>query len=717
MFDHSVGPSSAAPSVRLSESKLAPEARAGDVVFAGAEVTVAGCVTVSAASNHIKRVVAPAMFVGQCNVEHELVLAETDRLTTAGLTDNNFAVGGVSDSKVSGVFPVDLGGTGASSFAGLGILTGTGVGTPLAPTTDLVVDPATLTLAITDGGIRFVDPTDPAINFVLTMANGTPSVSSADGGLSNSNVALARGGVAPSVASLTVTASTDSNADLAYTVRDDDGDQRSLHVAWYDKASDRPRDPEEIASGAGAISNISLDIAGAPTGTVLLGSLAPISEYVVRCFADDTRGNVSLPKHLDFRTTEFGAPKIALVSALAVGSAGISFSASNEPDTSRLVAYAGAFLVANARTAADLYSELVSAGFGGLFVANVPANTDSNVSVLVDHYRDANDLATAPSPVVENETYYPFYLIVDAESNASLCNLPAIFYGNVPTWNVLPHQTTFYNNNKIEVAWRATDPSGIRGVYTYVGPSPVTYETLVHDGEFHLESSVSAKQLTSNNHGGTNLDHTTAYVVTVAAVDTSGLCNVAYINDARTLDDVAPVFDSFAVVPDGSSNAQVSWTVSDRAGVSNVYLVERKDPWVPPPTSEEVKALHGTAVAIASGTALLDQTPSWCNTFVFAVAEDKATDFGATANLLSFVSNGELRAPSSINAPAFSQSNQALAEYKVASAKFDVQLDDSLTTTSARVYLTLLPPGSYTDPESHSNLVFANAGNSAVHPS
>ena len=714
MFDHSVGPSAAAPSVRLSKSPLAPGAVAGDVVFAGAEVTVAGCVTVSAASNHIKRIVTPAMIVAGCNVEHELILAETDRLTTEGLSKKNFAVSGISDSKVSGVFGVGLGGTGASSFAGSGILAGAGGTAPLSPTADLVVDPDAQTLALATGGIRFVDPT---VSFVLNMANGSPSVSNADGGLSSSNLALAHGGLAPSVASLAVTESTDSNAILEYTVRDDDGDQRSLHVAWYDKASDRPRDAEEIASGADAISNISLDIAGSSTGTVLLGSLAPISNYVVRCFADDSRGNVSLPKHLDFRTTEFGAPTIAEVTGLAVGTAGISFSASNEPDTSDIVAYAGAFLVANTRTAADLLTDLDSAGFGGLFVANVPANTDSNVAVLVDHYRDANNLAAAPSPVVENKTYYPFYLIVDAESNAALCNLPPIFYGNEPIWSYPPYQTKNFYADQIEVAWTASDPSGIDGVYTYVGPSSVSYETLKEDGDFHdAQSTVSDKKLTTDNYTATNLEHTTAYVITVAAVDTSGLCNIAYIDDARTLDNVAPVFDSFAVVPEGS-NAKVSWDVSDRAGVSNVYLVEREEPWVPPPTSEEVKT-SVTPTASSSGYAILNQTPSWCNTFVFAVAEDKATDFGATANLLSAVSNATILAPSNISAPEFSQSNQVAADYTVASVAFEVKLDDSLTAESATAYFSLLPvdhPNSYTDPESHSNLVFTNSANSK-HP-
>ena len=697
MFDHSVGPSAAAPSVVLSRTAPTTGVSPGDVVVKGNVVRIAQCVSVSSTSNAIARVVVDTMMIGGCNVQEELVEVETNRLAPSGIGDANFVVGGLSESKITGEFPVSLGGTGKASFASDGLLVGTG-GSTIEGTPTLSFDPDTNKLTLGSGAFRFEDGSGD--HFDLHLATGAPRISSSAGTLQVANLA-GPGGIAPSVQGLVVDNETDSNAELHYEVNDEDSDQRSLYIAWYDKATDYPRDAEEIIAGTDAISFKALDVASFSTGTTIMDSLSPISDYVVRCVADDSRGNVSLPRFLDFRTTEFGAPTIVLVTGLSVGTGGIAFSASNEPDTSDLVAYAGAFLSANALSASDLLDDLTTNGLDGIFTSGVPANTDSNVSVVLTHYRDATN---ASVPIEENKTYYPFYLIVDAEANASLCNLEPIFYGNAPVWDVFPQQKSgVFHESQISVEWSASDPSGIAHVYTYVGTQVVSFETLETDGEQHAESTVSGKALLNDNEAGQPIEHTSDYIVTVAAVDSSGLCNIASF-DAKTLDNSNPSFTQFDVSSFGT-NAMVQWVATDRSGIHEVYLAEKSEAWAPTPS--DVKS-EGVAQGAQASFSILSGTPSWCNTHIFGVAEDNATQYGAANNLLSPVQSHTIFAPAFGTDPAFAQASEP---YKIDSVGFQVEVDDDVS--SATVYFSLF--SNTTSPEAHSNNVFNNLANSAKH--
>lgn len=713
MFDHTVGPSAAAP----SDSKMVGKNNglaSDSVLIRGGVIDVAGAMVLSTDSNLIKEAVVKVLNVGGCNVETEIIQAETDRLTDNSIVNSKFVDGGITDEKFNGFFPVSLGGIGANAIS-RGLVVGQNtIPETLGPATSIVFGPSSSILTATSSIVRFlVDPNNEnGGHFDLSLVSGVPQIASSSGFPITTDLG-GPAGIPPAVATLSVSDATDSNAVLNYEVFDNDDDQRFLYVAWYDKSSDYPRDAEDIMVGTGAIDSGAVDISGfgSATSNIILENLEPISEYVVRCVAEDARGNISVPKSLDFRTTEFGAPEIVEVAGLSVGLAGaikgVRFTASNKPDTSDIFAYAGAFLFENTLSATDLFDALLSEGIDGIFVSNIPANAASNVSVVVTKYRDNSDFPAPAEPVAENKTYYPFYLIVDSESNASLCNLAPIYYGNAPVWDTLPRKTTNFSSNNIEVSWAAQDPdSGILTVLSHVGlgPQALSYEDLVANSETESNAaSVTGKQIPTQN----NLEHTTEYVVTVAAVDNSGLCNITSFT-AKTLDNVKPVIDSFSVTSSGS-NAKVSWDASDRSGIENVYLVEKSELWEPE-NPQDVKDNKTFASSQGKSDTILQGVPSWCNTYVFAVAEDKATDFGAPGNLLSEISECNILVPSIQTIPAnwFSQTS---SNYEVGASDFAVTTDGEPSAATATVYFTLLGTNEVTPaltPEAHSNFVFTN---------
>lgn len=715
MFDHTVGPSTAAP----SDSKMVNGLAADGVLIKGGKIDIVEGMQLSADSNQIRKAVVQVMKVGGCNVETEIILAETDRLTENSIGNSKFADAGITDEKFLGLFPVSLGGTRVNAL-GPGLVVGQNT-TPekLGSASSIQFDLNSSDLTATSSIVRFlVDSNDASLgHFDLVLDSGFPKVESSTGFPFVADLS-GPAGIAPAVHTISVSGATDSNAILNYDVVDQDSDQKFLYVTWYYKLSDYPRDAEEIMTGTDAIGSNAVDISGpgSATSNIILENLSPISDYVVRCVAEDARGNVSIPKSLDFRTTEFGAPEIVEVAGVGVGLVGlirgIRFTASNNPDTSDIFAYAGAFLSQNALSAADLFDALVLHGTDGIFVSNIPANTASNVSVVVTKYRD--NITSAAQPISENKTYYPFYLIVDSESNASLCNLDSIYYGNAPTWVTEPKQTTNFRNNKIEVSWQAQDPdSGIQTVLSHVGlgPQPLSYEDLValvaNNETESNPGTVTEKQIPT----GSNLEHTTEYVVTVAAVDNSGLCNIKSFS-AKTLDDVDPEFSAFSIASSGS-NALVSWTAYDKSGISNVYLVEKSESWTSV-TAQDIKDDNETFTStFSTSNTILKGVPSWCNTYVFAVAEDKATDFGAANNLLSPISQGDISVPTFSNIPV-NWFTQKSSSYEVEASNFYVITDSNPVASTATVYFTLFTESQVNPvltPEAHSNFVFKNIGN------
>lgn len=686
MLDKSIGPSSSAPSLLRSSDPRTTGVDPGDVVIRSSTVNIGDSISASIEGQTVSKAVAATMNVTNCNVEDELFSVETNRLTPGGLTDVNFVGGQIIDSKFEGVLPVSYGGTGLSNYDSNVLIIGNG-SNEMATVTAMNFDPSTGQLTMDATSIRFVDPDNPDEYIVLGMSNGVPVISNSTDTLSSTvtDVSL---GIAPAVSILSVDNITDSNAILTYDVVDDDADQRSLYLSWYLKSQDYPRDPEEIIAGTGSVSYKEVDITSSGSGSTLIDTLGPITEYVLRGVADDSRGNVSIAKSVEFRTTEFVKPNIVSASNLSVESHALYFTVSNSPDTSPMVAVAGTFVNSNTYTAIDLWDSLLVTGFDGLFVTNIPANTPSNIDVVLTEYRDITDLSLAPKSIQENATYYPFYLLVDAESNASLCNLSPIFNEVSTFWVTEPYFVGPYETDTVTFAWDSSNLPGLE-LFAYLGSGPVSTETVLAESFQFASLSNSGTTFSNLTNGGSPLVHTEEYVLSTVIQQGEGLCNLRHAT-GRTLDNVAPVFTHFEVTY-SSSNPQVQYAAFDKSGITGVPFVVRTTPMFDPAPSNVLAAPDVIVLSESNDTHVFDHIPSHCNAYVYATIEDRATEYGASNNLLADVSTAVQNIPVALGNTNFYQENDT---YFVVAA---LNLIDNIPVqadASVQGFLVLFPDGS-----------------------
>eukprot|EP00873_Tetraselmis_striata_P026991 jgi/Tetstr1/447255/TSEL_034692.t1 len=687
MLDKSIGPSSSAPSVLRSADPRATGADPHDVVIRSSSVYLGEAISVSSSGQTVTKSVASTMIVTDRNIEDDLVSVETNRLTPGGLTDTHFGSGQIIDSKFTGVIPVSYGGTGLSTYNPDSLIIGNGPN-EMATVDPVAFDPADGRLTIHATSIRFVDPDNSGDYFDLGMSDGVPIISNSTNTLASA-LTQESVGIAPAVSMLAVDSITDSNAVLAYDVVDEDVDQRSLYLSWYLKSRDYPRDPEEIIAGTDSVSHKAVDITGGGrSGTTLIDTLGPITEYVIRSVADDYRGNVSVSKSLQFQTTEFVEPGIVTVSDLVVESEALYFTASNSPDTSAMVAVAGTFVKPNAYAAINLWDALLTTGFNGLFVANISANAASNVNVGLTQYRDVADLSAAPQTIHENAMYYPFYLLVDAESNASLCNLSPIFNEVSVFWVQEPHFVAPYHLDSVTFAWESSNLPGL-DLLSYLGSGPVSAETVLVEGIQLASLSNDGTPFSYLSGTGSPLEHTEEYTLSTVIQQGEGLCNLRHAT-GRTLDNVAPVFTRFDVSY-SSSNPQVHYSAFDKSGITGVPFVVRTAPMADPEPSDVLDATDAIILAESNDTRVFDHIPSHCNAYIYATIQDRASEFGAATDLLADVRSAVQNVPAPLGNPVFYQDDDThfvIAALNVVD-NIPVQAD-----AAVHAFLVLFPEGS-----------------------
>ena len=218
-----------------------------------------------------------------------------------GVGDSNVDTVHIADSSVAtdkfSLVSVAKGGTGLSHVGNDEFVFVTATGLTSSP--DLTSKPDGIEAA-GDWALRLDDGTAYA-RFYLD--GGSLKVEHDDGtGPVTTNLSEASAGSAPSIVSLAL-----SDSNLSYTLRDADGDLRSLHLAWYATAQSPPPDSTDVfhhASGEGAstyaapLGAVELDLVNAiNTGSTTYSDVytnTALSGVTVYAVAEDGPGNLSV---------------------------------------------------------------------------------------------------------------------------------------------------------------------------------------------------------------------------------------------------------------------------------------------------------------------------------------------------------------------------------------------------------------------------------------
>lgn len=626
----------------------------GDVVLATGDVvlappTLAHDALVAADDGlTVHTLVAPkSVSVMGDDLEALLVLAETDRLTPAALTDNNFQVGAITADKLSAPLPVRLGGTGADTSVGLDGMLAVGAGTGAAAMsfgTGLAWDAASATLRV-ESEVRLDEFSIAAVEGSLVLSGPGVAVDLLDYRL----------GLPPVVTlSEPDPGSSDTSATLDYAVTDGNGDARYLHLAWYAADGDRPRLPVEVALGDGALSTATLDLTVvAASGQFTVPDLAPITNYVVRATAEDRRGNLSAVHPLAVRTTELGAPVVDSIHTYVTAATSVGFTSRNGPDASEMTLVAGVLTAATpAITEADIDVHIAK-----FYSQTIAANAVVDIAMTFSQAHDPGN-AFAEENIAEARTYYPFVFYRDAEGNSVLQYGATITNPDVtaPDFDEGPAFVSA-TTNAITISKTITDAVGVTEAKAYVSMldgngAPLAVPTEAQVFQFGDAVSATGDSDLLNYHSDNNvarpLEHTARYRVYVAARDAAGNSVSGAAVDAYTLDDTPPSVDTLAVARAGMGDTAVEWTASDagpHGSVTNVYVrVASSEDLVP--TAEDVRTSPTlTSTSAASSSTFMDPVAAYLDTRVYAVAEDDAASFGNVANLLSTVATAVLPVP------------------------------------------------------------------------
>lgn len=233
--------------------------------------------------------------------------------------------------------------------------------------------------------------------------------------------------------------------------------------------------------------------------------------------------------------------------------------------------------------------------------------------------------------------------------------------------------------------------------YLYLGWSssqnaiPQDHETIV-SGTGFLSNIVVPVPLNSSSHTYVidipNLVKRTDYTIQAFVDDIRGNVSVPFMFDIRTQDVDIPIFASFVV---SCSNAivKVDWNADDVGGlVTSVYLRQSSTSLTQTPLQVKTGATFTTTLSNSSTT--LTNTPSWCNTYVYGVAEDNASTYGQAQNLLSEVSSGAITVPV---IPGSMTRNYTNTNSNAAGYRVNMSSISSVTsmTNTIKVYYTLFP--------------------------
>lgn len=491
----------------------------------------------------------------------------------------------------------------------------------------------------------------------------------------------------------------DSNIDVQWTVSDPDSDAGTLYLAWY-LAGGVGKTAKEVADGEEALGTLLVDLdAEGYDGDYTISNLLPITEYEVRAVVQDKRGNLSLVNAIDARTTELSAPVVAAVHSFVTSPTYVGFTSSNEPDTSDMLFVAGVLT----SPSPALTPETVLDNFEKFAFSNIPANADLDIPVLFSVAYDPSDLSAPPVSVVEAVTYYPFVFYQDAESNATLEFPPQIDNPDVtPPFFTSDPVFLSATATTVDVSYAMEDAVGITLTKAYVtlldeGEEPIVVPdatTVLTQGDTVSASGTVTLENYHSTGAAQPLLHTGKYRAYIASTDagTFGTPNVSAVSnvDVVTLDGAEPTIDVLEIVSDGFSNAVVSWEASDEGphgDVSAVHILSTSNALpsnVAP--SNVLSNVDTIAFYDSNASATFSNVPAYESTFIYAVAEDTASDFGNGSNLLSAVTSNVMNVPAFSNPVVFSQSN---ASYHVEFADANVDVDAG----PVQAYLVLYKSG------------------------
>ena len=233
--------------------------------------------------------------------------------------------------------------------------------------------------------------------------------------------------------------------------------------------------------------------------------------------------------------------------------------------------------------------------------------------------------------------------------------------------------------------------------YLYLGWSssqnaiPQDHETIV-SGTGFLSNIVVPVPSNSSTHTSIidipNLVKRTDYTIQAFVDDIRGNVSVPFMFDIRTQDVDIPIFTSFVV---SCSNAvvKVDWKAADEGGlVTSVYLRQSSTSLTQTPL--QVKSGATFTTTLSNSSTNLTNTPSWCNTYVYGVAEDNASTYGQAQNLLSEVSSGAITVPV---IPGSMTRNYTNTNSNAAGYRVNMSSISSVTsmTNTIKVYYTLFP--------------------------
>lgn len=653
-FDSSLkgGPPAGVRTFASSSSPLIPQARRGDVVIAP-KVFRHDALTAENGALTAGTVIAPRVSVAGQDLEDMIADAETNRLTPNAVTDREIAAGAITSSKMSAPIPVALGGTGVAitpAEEGM-VVVGNGSG-EVSLSSRLAWSGADDTLRV-ERAVRIQD-------FEIVSSGGSLRLTAAgldvDVDLTDYSLGL------PPVLSLSepTPGLSDSNVVLDYAVTAGGSEPASLHVAWYSKAGDEPRLPEEVVGGIGALDADRIDVGSlGPSGSYTIAGLQPVSDYVVRATVADRRGNLSAVHPLDVRTTDISAPSIQSIHSYATSPSEVGFSVANNPDTAEMLLVCG---VLTSKTPAVTEAD-VDAHAASFFSRTIEANAsvDQAVSFATAH-DPANSFAA--EAVREARTYHPFVFYRDAEGNVTIRYGEDIYNPDVTPPSVdAPPELASAAVDELGVSCAFSDAVGVASARAYVSlmaadgttpeATPVAAEVLAQ-GDPVSASGASAVASYHSAGAAQPLLHTARYRVFVAAEDAAGNASEVAHFDASTLDGADPVFDAFSLGDGGGSNVEVAWAASDagpHAAVSAVHLVSSAADLGAAATPEYVRDNSSLTTAQASGTAVFYNVPAYETSHLYGVAEDSASAFGGAANRLSAVASDAVPVPA-VTAPA-----------------------------------------------------------------
>ena len=314
----------------------------------------------------------------------------------------------------------------------------------------------------------------------------------------------------------------------------------------------------------------------------------------------------------------------------------------------------------------------------------------------------------------DNATGFTAYLAVyknSADKPGDFATLTGYLIGNasVSTGAVVAELLSFQTlrmdgaeETAINIEYALDGSAAIKSIKSLVHPPGSTADPTETDfsgnANFgaHSPDYANTIRLVKDSNGSA-LKHSTNYKVAVLIEDVDGNLTLETL-DTVTLDATKPTINTFSVVHNinGDVDVEIEAADSNDGSISSIYYYI---------SDENIDPNDLTTLGDKSTTDSVSTTravPTHCNTFVHAVAEDSAADFGAIANILSDKVSSITRVPDTFSAEPFT----------VTETPYAIHREPSLVRADAgplEAYLVLFQDNAPLDNASLSNAVSSRA--------